>query len=487
MAKTKFVDNVTVLRSSFNNTIYGGLEGTPEGAGLPDTDPLIGGHVHDGTSEDGHAQKINLADHVTGELDGEMIQDSSIPHSKLRDEQRVPFGSSGVNVFDSGSGALETVVIGPVSEDTILKEIFFRGMDKTFALSFQKLIYLTSVRIGDGETYGPNLISGLMPSVVIDPRYSFIFPTIFNEVISAGGQVELIFADLTPSGVPDPGGFPVFAHATGVPGSSDTGLIKETFLGCDALGIFSSQVGAVRASTTYTVNTSPLDAGDTIELNLPFQGIKTLTGVSGARTSGNDDFQVDAGSADLIAADIADAINDAANSFSDYIEATSSTNTFTLTYWDPGDYGNLVEFENTTTSPSGITPTSGTFENGVPGTITFSFAVPSDMTLKRLFLSTFSGGSSSGDKGNASVAAGNDAFFDVSAIRINGGANLIDGRIPTLISTGSTALGDLGILATPNFDIDVSTEDTIEVDILNQFNLPSGGVIGGMGWTVELR
>jgi hypothetical protein len=59
------------------------LFGTTEGGLLDPNDPLVAGHVHDGVRDDGHAQKVNLEDHVTGQLDGTNIQDSSITQAKL--------------------------------------------------------------------------------------------------------------------------------------------------------------------------------------------------------------------------------------------------------------------------------------------------------------------------------------------------------------------------------------------------------------------
>ena len=66
--KTKFVKSKSVVTDDFLNSIYGGLKGTEMESVLGTTDPLNGGHVHDGISADGHAQKINLAEHVTGKL-----------------------------------------------------------------------------------------------------------------------------------------------------------------------------------------------------------------------------------------------------------------------------------------------------------------------------------------------------------------------------------------------------------------------------------
>jgi hypothetical protein len=73
----------TILTENFVNSFYGGLYGQPEGATLDENHPLVAGHIHDGQHLDGHAQKIDLSQHVTGQLDGQDIQDGSISVDKL--------------------------------------------------------------------------------------------------------------------------------------------------------------------------------------------------------------------------------------------------------------------------------------------------------------------------------------------------------------------------------------------------------------------
>lgn len=80
---TRFRSGITILTEKVANSLFGGLYGQPEASGLDPQDPLVAGHVHDGQHLDGHAQKINLSDHVTGQLDGANIQDVSISISKL--------------------------------------------------------------------------------------------------------------------------------------------------------------------------------------------------------------------------------------------------------------------------------------------------------------------------------------------------------------------------------------------------------------------
>ena len=83
---TRNYSGITILTEDVANSWYGGLFGDPEAEGLDALDPLVAGHVHDGKHIDGHAQKINLTDHVTGELPGEYIKDGSITEDKLSPE-----------------------------------------------------------------------------------------------------------------------------------------------------------------------------------------------------------------------------------------------------------------------------------------------------------------------------------------------------------------------------------------------------------------
>jgi hypothetical protein len=88
---TRHKTGVTILTEDVANSWYGGLYGTPEGATLDQYHPLNAGHKHDGQHKDGSAQKIDLAEHVTGELDGANIQDGSITAEKL--DPNLSFGN----------------------------------------------------------------------------------------------------------------------------------------------------------------------------------------------------------------------------------------------------------------------------------------------------------------------------------------------------------------------------------------------------------
>ena len=97
-------------------------------------------------------------------------------------------------------------------------------------------------------------------------------------------------------------------------------------------------LGADTFSTgTVTVTASPLNAGDTITV-----GGVVLTGVSGTRTSGSNDFSVNGTTSDAIAAEIAEALNDSANAFTDVVTATSALNVVNLTAVTAGSSGDAI-------------------------------------------------------------------------------------------------------------------------------------------------
>lgn len=113
------------------------------------------------------------------------------------------------------------------------------------------------------------------------------------------------------------------------------------------------------ASGTVTANTAPLAAGDTITI-----GGTALTGVSGARTSGNDDFSVDGTTTPDIATEIAAAINDSANSFDATVSATVISNVVTITADTAGAGGNSITLAVSTTPAGGLTASGGTLTGG---------------------------------------------------------------------------------------------------------------------------
>lgn len=111
------------------------------------------------------------------------------------------------------------------------------------------------------------------------------------------------------------------------------------------------------ASGTVVVD-ALLSAGDTVVING-----NTLTGISGARTSGSDDFNAGLGTVDALAAEIAAALNDVANSFAADVSASATTDTVTIEAVTPGAGGNAITLSvtggNMTASGANLTGGGG--------------------------------------------------------------------------------------------------------------------------------
>lgn len=97
-----------------------------------------------------------------------------------------------------------------------------------------------------------------------------------------------------------------------------------------------SNLEEATATGTVTVSGVPA-AGTTITID----GI-TLTAVAGPRTPGSDDFSIDSGTTAGIAAEIAAAINDGANSFSGTVTAAAVGDDVNLTAVTAGSVGNSI-------------------------------------------------------------------------------------------------------------------------------------------------
>jgi len=113
------------------------------------------------------------------------------------------------------------------------------------------------------------------------------------------------------------------------------------------------------ASATVTVNTAPLATGDLVTIN----GLN-LVGTAGNRTSGSDNFSVSGGTVDAIAAEIAAAINDPANSFASFVTATSALGVVTIEATTAGAGGNLITLAVTTVPAGNLTASGATFAGG---------------------------------------------------------------------------------------------------------------------------
>jgi hypothetical protein len=75
---TKFGSGSTIVTADFANSMFGGLYGSGESVGLDETDVRLTGHIHDGQHLDGHSQKIDLVDHVSGKLTNINLEDEAV-------------------------------------------------------------------------------------------------------------------------------------------------------------------------------------------------------------------------------------------------------------------------------------------------------------------------------------------------------------------------------------------------------------------------
>ena len=82
---TKFKSAKTVVTADFANTMFGGLYGSAEGDSLPESDPRISGHIHDGIHADGHSAKVDLVDHVDNKLLNKNLADDSVTKRNVRE------------------------------------------------------------------------------------------------------------------------------------------------------------------------------------------------------------------------------------------------------------------------------------------------------------------------------------------------------------------------------------------------------------------
>jgi hypothetical protein len=120
---TTFKSSETVVTDEYLNSLYGGLHGTDKEQFYSTLDPLVSGHVHDGEHADGHAQKINLANHVTGKLPLEFL-DGTVETSPTTPD--LPYKSFQFNSADTFAGS-ETFIFNTIDRSIQLsKDTAFR-------------------------------------------------------------------------------------------------------------------------------------------------------------------------------------------------------------------------------------------------------------------------------------------------------------------------------------------------------------------------
>ena len=130
-------------------------------------------------------------------------------------------------------------------------------------------------------------------------------------------------------------------------------VIEQTGAGEVCVGITGA---GTYASGTVTVDAVPLTAGDLITI-----GGTNLTAVVGSRTAGSDDFSIDGATEAAIAVEIAEAINDAANSFAATVAASADAAIVTITAVTPGAGGNAITL---TVTAVNLTASAATLTGG---------------------------------------------------------------------------------------------------------------------------
>ena len=120
-----------------------------------------------------------------------------------------------------------------------------------------------------------------------------------------------------------------------------TGVVPNLVQATGYIIILGTPATLVDAVGTVMVAGAPA-AGETLSI-----GSYTLTAVAGARTPGANDFDASLPTTGAIAADLANAINDAANAIQGYVVASVVGSTITLAPADEGAAGNLVTLVTT--------------------------------------------------------------------------------------------------------------------------------------------
>lgn len=227
---------------------------------------------------------------------------------------------------------------------------------------------------------------------------------------------------------------------------------------CTDLTLFGTPAVQVEATADITVISVPVPAGTTITI-----GGTTLTAVAGARTPGANDFNGSLGTADLIAADIANAINDAANTFQSVVTASVAGATTTLTAVPEGTDGNGIVLS--TSDPGSILLSGADLTGGVDAdTITIGGVAT---------LTAVSGPRTSG----ANDFSVDGTTFDIAqsiADAINDPANLF-----TSLVTATAEFGKVTILAVPPGA--KGNGITVEVSDGTVLQLASECLLGGSG------
>lgn len=213
----------------------------------------------------------------------------------------------------------------------------------------------------------PATSSSTEPSVVL------VYPGVYQEnlKIKRDGVTIIALGEVT---IQNSGASNTVEISASVESTPKTVTLRNLTISNDAAGqACITLLGADSFATgSFVINTAPLAVGDTLTIG----GI-TLTGAA-CRVSGSNNFDATLGTPSAIAADIAAAINDAANLFSSLVIATPVGATVQLTAVVAGTAGNAITLASVTSPVGRITPSGATLTGGS--------AVGSEVLLTGLFI-----------------------------------------------------------------------------------------------------
>lgn len=267
MPLTRYKNKITVLTETVANSLFGGLFGTPKGNLLDPEDPLVAGHVHDGQHIDGHAQKIHLDDHITGQLNGANIMDVSIPASKiigvvggagtLEDTLVLGNETAGTDIIistgDQIIGETDLTLSSPASSNLYLDSGGFIQSDalSSFSVNAGSNIELTSIGFTQIDS---------ATSVSIDSGTSISSTSTGQTQIDAGGDLILnsdIDVEISSIG------------ATIIDSGSNTIVDAAGFIELDAVGDINLNTdGDVQVNDFFSIRTTeqPFPASSTVDI-----------------------------------------------------------------------------------------------------------------------------------------------------------------------------------------------------------------------------
>ena len=176
---TTFKSSESVVTDDYMNSIYGGLYGTSSQSLYSSTDPQVYGHVHDGEHLDGHAQKIHLANHVTGKLpisfiDGTIDVSPGLPLNSFQFNSADTFGGASSFLYQSSTDTIQ------FARD---KKFYFGTIDSSSSFyiqnsidSYSKLYFVSDSNSGTSDYVFRNIGSASVDLIAqFSPSQQFKF------------------------------------------------------------------------------------------------------------------------------------------------------------------------------------------------------------------------------------------------------------------------------------------------------------------------